>query len=67
MGNKISQKNKKDPTILSEDELKILRNNTQYSDEEIEAWHSGFLKDCPSGQLDRKQFLNLYRVGLSIE
>ena len=62
MGNKTS-KGKKDPTILSDDDLKMLKVNTQYSEEEIQAWHSGFLKDCPSGRLDKKQFLSVYRVG----
>lgn len=66
MGNKSSRKGKRDPTILSEDDLKFLQTNTQYSEEEIDAWHAGFLKDCPSGQLDKKQFLSLYRVGASI-
>ncbi|CAF0886206.1 unnamed protein product, partial [Didymodactylos carnosus] len=56
-----SGKNKKDPTILSDDELKILLNCTGYTDEEILAWHAGFLKDCPSGKLDKKQFLNVYK------
>jgi Ca2+-binding EF-hand superfamily protein len=61
MGNKTG-KDKKDPSILSDDDLKFLKSNTQYSEEEIQAWHSGFLKDCPSGRLDKKQFLNVYRV-----
>ena len=62
MGNKFTTKDKRDPTILTEEDFKLLKLNTQYNDEEIEAWHNGFLKDCPSGQLDRKQFLSLYRV-----
>ena len=64
MGNKSSRNtNKLDPAVLTEDELNLLKTNTQYSEEEIQAWHTGFLKDCPSGQLDKKQFLQLYRVG----
>ena len=62
MGNKGSSKEKKDPTILTDDDLKLLKINTQYSEEEIQAWHLGFLKDCPSGKLDKKQFLSVYRV-----
>ena len=63
MGNKSSRKtNKSDPTILTEDELNLLKTSTLYSEEEIQAWHTGFLKDCPTGQLDKKQFLHLYRV-----
>jgi Ca2+-binding EF-hand superfamily protein len=62
MGNKGSSKGKKDPYILTDEDLRILKTNTQYNEEEIHAWHSGFLKDCPSGKLDKKQFLNVYRV-----
>ncbi|UJR27263.1 hypothetical protein I4U23_008558 [Adineta vaga] len=61
MGNKASGKGKKDPTILTDEDIRILKLNTQYSEEEIQAWHTGFLKDCPSGKLDKKQFLNVYK------
>ncbi|CAF0936410.1 unnamed protein product [Rotaria sp. Silwood1] len=61
MGNKSSSKGKKDPTILTEEDMKILKDNTKYSEEQIQAWHTGFLKDCPSGKLDKKQFLNVYK------
>lgn len=62
MGNKAGGKGKKDPTILTEEDIKSLKLNTQYTDEEIQAWHTGFLKDCPSGKLDKKQFLSVYKV-----
>jgi Ca2+-binding EF-hand superfamily protein len=65
MGSKTS-KGKKDPIILSDEDLKLLKANTQYSEEEIQAWHSGFLKDCPSGKLDKKQFLSVYRVCIKL-
>ncbi|CAF1184739.1 unnamed protein product [Rotaria sordida] len=61
MGNKASGKGKKDPTILTDEDLRTLKLNTQYTEEEIQAWHTGFLKDCPSGKLDKKQFLNVYK------
>ncbi|CAF0894952.1 unnamed protein product [Adineta steineri] len=61
MGNKAGGKGKKDPTILTDEDIKTLKLNTQYTEEEIQAWHSGFLKDCPSGKLDKKQFLNVYK------
>jgi Ca2+-binding EF-hand superfamily protein len=61
MGSK-SSKEKKDPSILTDEEFNMLKTNTQYTEEEIQAWHSGFLKDCPSGKLDKKQFLNVYKV-----
>ncbi len=62
MGNKAGGKGKKDPTILTDEDIKTLKLNTQYTEDEIQAWHSGFLKDCPSGKLDKKQFLNVYKV-----
>lgn len=62
MGNKASGKGKKDPTILTDEDVKTLKLNTHYTEEEIQAWHSGFLKDCPTGKLDKKQFLNVYKV-----
>jgi Ca2+-binding EF-hand superfamily protein len=62
MGNKASSKRKKEPTILTDEDLNLLKLNTQYTEAEIQAWHSGFLKDCPSGKLDKKQFLTVYRV-----
>ncbi|CAF2805463.1 unnamed protein product [Rotaria sp. Silwood2] len=61
MGNKAGGQGKKDPTILTDEDLKVLKLNTQYTEEEIQAWHTGFLKDCPSGKLDKKQFLNVYK------
>ncbi len=67
MGNKSSSKGKKDPYILTDEDLKMLKANTQYTEEEIQAWHSGFLKDCPSGKLDKKQFLHVYRVCIKLE
>ncbi|CAF1309579.1 unnamed protein product [Adineta steineri] len=61
MGNKASGKGKKNSITLSAEDLNILKANTHYTEEEILAWHSGFLKDCPMGKLDKKQFLAVYR------
>jgi hypothetical protein len=66
MGNITSSIRKKDPTILADEDLKLLKTNTQYSEEEIQAWHAGFLKDCPTGRLDKKQFLSVYRVCIEL-
>jgi neurocalcin delta len=43
------------------DEIKFLLNNTHYSREEIHRWHAGFLKDCPKGELDKKQFTSVFK------
>lgn len=63
MGNKAGGKGKKDPTVLTDEDINTLKLNTHYTEGEIQAWHSGFLKDCPTGKLDKKQFLNVYKVG----
>jgi Ca2+-binding EF-hand superfamily protein len=67
MGNKAGGKGKKDPTILTDEDIKTLKLNTQYTEDEIQAWHLGFLKDCPSGKLDKKQFLNVYKVCILLQ
>lgn len=59
MGNKSGKK--KDPTQLTEEEVQMLLANTQYTREQIMQWHRGFLKDCPSGQLDKKKFTEVYK------
>lgn len=46
---------------LLKDELKFLLANTRYSREEIYKWHAGFLKDCPKGELDKKQFTQVFK------
>lgn len=61
MGSKSSKGKKKDPTVLTEDEIKFLLNNTHYTREEILRWHAGFLKDCPKGELDKKQFTSVFK------
>lgn len=59
MGNK---QGKKDASKLGEDEIQLLLANTSFSREEILTWHAGFLKDCPKGQLDKKKFIEVYKV-----
>jgi len=59
MGNKTG---KKDPTKITEEEFQILLACTSFSREEINQWHSGFIKDCPKGKLDKKRFIEVYKV-----
>ncbi|KAL7672988.1 hypothetical protein ACOME3_007863 [Neoechinorhynchus agilis] len=56
-----SQKSKFDPTVLNEDALELLTANTNMSKQEILKWHAGFINDCPTGKLDKKQFVRIAR------
>lgn len=57
MGNKKSAPR----NYLSENDLILLENNTNLNREKIVQWHGAFLKDCPDGRLNKKQFIKLYK------
>jgi Ca2+-binding EF-hand superfamily protein len=67
MGNKKSvinnskKKKKQDATELTEEEIGLLLQNTHFDRKQIEEWHSGFIKDCPKGRLDKKKFIDVYK------
>lgn len=46
---------------LSKDDLTSLRQSTYFDRREIQQWHKGFLRDCPSGQLTREDFVKIYK------
>ncbi|XP_014678491.1 PREDICTED: neuronal calcium sensor 2-like isoform X2 [Priapulus caudatus] len=56
MGKAFSKQHK-----LTDDELVFLKNNTSFTEEQIREWHRGFHQDCPSGQLSRKKFIEVYK------
>lgn len=58
MGKKQSKK-RKDP-ILGAAELHALSVSTKMDQDEILKWHNGFMIDCPSGKLSKKEFIKIY-------
>jgi neuronal calcium sensor 1 len=61
MGNKKSTPR----NYLSENDLLFLEANTKFDRQKIIEWHGAFIADCPSGRLDKKQFIKLYKGNIS--
>ena len=62
MGNCVGSKGaKKDPKILTEEEIKRLLDNTSLNRREIVTLHQNFLKECPTGKLTKKDFVKLFK------
>nr|ODN86198.1 calcium-binding protein NCS-1 [Cryptococcus depauperatus CBS 7841]ODN94546.1 calcium-binding protein NCS-1 [Cryptococcus depauperatus CBS 7855] len=51
----------KSQSKLSSEELVELQKNTYFDKKELQQWYKGFLKDCPSGQLNKEEFKKIYR------
>jgi Ca2+-binding EF-hand superfamily protein len=62
MGNKNQKQNVSiDLTHLDEKTLAELSKKTKLSQEEITNMHREFIRDCPNGKLDKKQFAKIYK------
>lgn len=45
---------------LSKEILDDLKLNTKYTEEELCAWYTTFLKECPTGRITKEQFEGIY-------
>ncbi|SAL98960.1 hypothetical protein [Absidia glauca] len=51
----------KSQSKLSPDELGELQKCTKFDKKELQQWYKGFLKDCPSGLLNKTEFQKIYK------
>ena len=58
MGN---SKSKSGPQTLTDEDVNFLITNTDKSKEEVLDWYDKFMKSCPSGKVDKKQFGGMYK------
>jgi len=45
---------------LKPEDLSEIRGQTEFTDAEIKEWYKGFVKDCPSGELEVDAFKKIY-------
>nr|CDS34584.1 neuronal calcium sensor [Hymenolepis microstoma] len=55
MGNALGSRKK-----LPREDLDFLMSNTHFTKKQIKQWYNGFIRDCPSGQLSKKKFIEVY-------
>ncbi|KAK9765743.1 Calcium-binding protein NCS-1 [Basidiobolus ranarum] len=46
---------------LSPEQLGELQKCTYFDKKELQQWYKGFIKDCPSGNLDKNEFKKIYK------
>ncbi|KAF9957328.1 Neuronal calcium sensor 1 [Mortierella alpina] len=51
----------KSQSKLTTDQLKDLQQCTHFEKKELQQWYKGFIKDCPSGELDKPEFQKIYK------
>ena len=52
----------KNNSKLRDDTLRELKQKTLFSEQELQDWYRGFVKDCPSGKLSVHEFKKIYAV-----
>ncbi|KAL3315269.1 hypothetical protein Ciccas_006099 [Cichlidogyrus casuarinus] len=55
MGNSFGPRKK-----LPKEDLEFLMKNTHFTKKQIKLWYNGFIRDCPSGQLSKRKFIEVY-------
>ncbi|PWN94597.1 EF-hand, partial [Tilletiopsis washingtonensis] len=51
----------KNQSKLTPEQLVDLQKSTYFDRKELQQWYKGFLKDCPSGVLDKQEFIKVYK------
>jgi Ca2+-binding EF-hand superfamily protein len=46
---------------LSKHDMNFLTENTEFTKQQIKSWYSGFIVDCPSGELSKAKFIEVYQ------
>ena len=47
---------------MSGENLEFLKSYTRYDEATIKEFHESFMKDCPTGELTRDKFIDLYKL-----
>ena len=53
---------KQNSIFLSGENLEFLKAYTRYDEATIKEFHKSFMEDCPTGQLTRDKFIDLYKM-----
>jgi len=46
---------------LLKQDMQFLLENTLFTKQQIEVWYKGFINDCPSGELTKAKFIEVYQ------